>query len=132
MKWYARKGNDSTGGCVKTSKALVGESVTEWVCFLQKQDDEELNKSRRELIALLPELVEAAEVLNAVAVPTANTVPAVRRALVKADKIVRKAKALLDNEPPQHTCDGKGFDASCDVCVAERADDTWSEIASGL
>lgn len=102
VKWVGVKGSRDTGGCVKRADASDPEPFTsDWVCFLQKQDDESLDKSRLALIALIPDLVRAADLLNGLAVTTENTIPSVRREFTRATKIVRRAKELLDNEPKQ-------------------------------
>ncbi len=50
------------------------------------------------LLTLLPELVDAAELLNSAAVPRKDMPRAVRAALQTADRTVRKARQLLDGE----------------------------------
>lgn len=52
-----------------------------------------------ELIAMLPELVEAAAILNALAVPNRDTIPMVRKKLPAIDRLVRRAEALLRKTP---------------------------------
>ena len=100
VKWVAVKGSQDTGGCVKRAVASDPKPfVSDWVCFLQSQEDKSLNMSRRELIALLPDLVRAADLLNGLAVTSEDTIPSVRREFDRAERVVRRAKQLLANEP---------------------------------
>jgi hypothetical protein len=98
-RWYAQPACSMTGGAVTVRKRLQNCLESDWVCFTQKQERGLLDETRTKLIALLPELVWAAELLNAVAIPNENTVPMVKRQLWQADKIVRRATDLLANEP---------------------------------
>jgi hypothetical protein len=99
-RWYAQSGCSMFGGCVTRKKRTRNCAEPDWICFVQNQSEQPgLHLSRTELIALLPELVWAAELLNAVAIPNEHTVPMVKRQLWQADKIVRRATDLLANEP---------------------------------
>jgi hypothetical protein len=98
-KWFAQPACSMTGGAVTIRKRMRNCLESDWVCFTQKQERGLLDETRTKLIALLPELVWAAELLNAVAIPNENTVPIVKRQLWQADKIVRRATDLLANEP---------------------------------
>jgi len=98
-RWYAQPACRMTGGAVTVRKRMQNCLESDWVCFTQKQERGLLDETRTKLIAMLPELVWAAELLNAVAIPSENTVPRVKRQLWQADKIVQRAKDLLANEP---------------------------------
>jgi hypothetical protein len=98
-RWYAHPGCSMFGGVVTIKKRTLNCEESDWICFTQKQERGLLDETWTKLIALLPELVRAAEILNAVAVPNENTVPRVKRQLWQADKIVQRAKDLLANEP---------------------------------
>jgi hypothetical protein len=114
-KWYAdKKVTSIAGGCVyatkkdpRTRRHRLTESGEEWVCFIQHHDNRPpyrrnvpLHETRCELIAMLPELVEAASLLNSLAGwGTENTLPSVKRKLPKIDRLIRRAVELLANEP---------------------------------
>jgi hypothetical protein len=109
-KWYAdKRPSGGSAGCVTNcpmkSKAIDQEES--FVCWIQQVDatppysrSVPLHETRCELIAMLPELVEAASLLNSLAGwGTRNTLPSVKRKLPKIDKLIRKAVELLANEP---------------------------------
>jgi hypothetical protein len=98
MKWHFTHDPNGTSmaGAVTTSPPPC-YGPGDFIAFVPKLGgDQALERSRLELIALLPTLIRAAEMANAAAVPNRNMPRDVRNRLKQADAVIRKAKDLLE------------------------------------